>query len=253
MNSNQERFVSSQRQDRGTLETSARLQRLLSLLHAQRDLTGTELAARLGVSTRTVRNDIDRLRGLGHPIQGRPGMAGGYRLATDGALPPLVLDDDEAVAVAVGLRTAANGSIAGIEEPAVRALAKLHQVLPARLRSRITAFQSHTLFMPTRVPHADTDVLTLITSACRDHERLRFDYRSHSGTANRCSVEPYRLVNDQRRWYVLAWDTDRDDWRTFWVDRIVPRIRTGPRFTPRSHPPDREIAARLARGIGETT
>jgi predicted DNA-binding transcriptional regulator YafY len=235
------------------LETSARLLRLLSLLQARRDWTGTELAERLGVTTRTIRKDIDRLRGLGYPVDARSGVAGGYRLGTHGALPPLLLDDDEAVAIAVGLRTAANGSVAGIEEVSVRALAKLQQVLPARLRRRVTAFQSYALSIPTQGPQVDPDVLTLIASACRDHERLRFDYRSHSGTASRRSVEPYRLVHDRRRWYLFAWDIDRQDWRVFRVDRVLPRNPTGPRFTPRTLPPDREITARVARGIGEAT
>ncbi len=235
------------------LGTSARLLRLLSLLQARRDWTSTELATRLGVTTRTIRNDVDRLRRLGYPVDARPGVAGGYRLGAHGALPPLLLDDEEAVAVAVGLRTAASGSIAGIEETSVRALAKLQQVLPARLRHRISALQSSTLPMPSPGPRVDPDVLTSIASACRDHERLRFDYRAHSGTASRRSVEPYRLVNDRRRWYLVAWDTDRDAWRTFRVDRIEPLTPTGPRFTPRALPTDREIAAQVARGVGEAT
>jgi predicted DNA-binding transcriptional regulator YafY len=233
------------------LETSARLLRLLSLLQARRDWTGTELATRLGVTTRTIRNDVDRLRGLGYPVDARPGVAGGYRLGTGGALPPLLLDDEEAVAVAVGLRTAASGSVAGIEETSVRALAKLQQVLPPRLRRRVSAFQSYALPVPSRGPQVDPDVLTVIASACRDHERLRFDYRAHSGAHSRRSVEPYRLVNDRRRWYLVAWDTDRDAWRTFRADRIEPRTPAGPRFTPRALPSDREIAARVARGAGE--
>src|SRR5215510_4887695 len=235
------------------LETSARLLRLLSLLQARRDWTSTELAARLDVTTRTIRNDIRRLRELGYPVEARPGVAGGYRLGTGGALPPLLLDDDEAVAVALGLRTAASGSIAGIEETSVRALAKLQQVLPARLRRRVSALQSHALPVPSRGPQVDPDVLTVIASACRDHERLRFDYRAHSGAASRRSVEPYRLVNDRRRWYLVAWVTDRDGWRTFRADRIEPRTPAGPRFTPRALPPDREIAAQVARGAGEAT
>ena len=235
------------------LETSARLLRLLSLLQARRDWTGTELAARLGVTTRTIRNDMDRLRGLGYPVDARPGVAGGYRLGTGGALPPLLLDDEEAVAVAIGLRAAASGSIVGIEETSVRALVKLQQVLPSRLRRKVSAFQSSALPMPSRGPRVDPDVLTTIASACRDHEQLRFDYQAHSGTASRRSVEPYRLVNDRRRWYLVAWDTDRDAWRTFRVDRIEPRTPTGVRFTPRALPPDREIAAQVARGIGEAT
>jgi predicted DNA-binding transcriptional regulator YafY len=235
------------------LETSARLLRLLSLLQARRDWTSAELATRLGVTTRTVRNDVDRLRGLGYPVDARPGVAGGYRLGTGGALPPLLLDDEEAVAVAIGLRTVASGSIAGIEETSLRALAKLQQMLPSRLRRRVSAFGSYTLPVPSRGPQVDPDVLTMIAGACRDHERLRFDYRAHSGAASRRSVEPYRLVNDQRRWYLVAWDTDREAWRTFRADRIQPQAPAGPRFTPRALPPDREIAAQVARGVGEAT
>jgi predicted DNA-binding transcriptional regulator YafY len=235
------------------LETSARLLRLLSLLEARRDWTSGELATKLGVTTRTIRNDVDRLRRLGYPVDARPGVAGGYRLGTGGALPPLLLDDEEAVAVAIGLRTAASGSVAGIEEISVRALAKLQQLLPSRLRHRVSAFQSYTLPMPSPGPRVDPDVLTVIASACWDHERLRFDYRTHSGAASRRSVEPYRLVNDRRRWYLVAWDVDRDAWRTFRVDRIDPRTPAGPRFTPRALPPDREVTAQVARGVGEAT
>jgi predicted DNA-binding transcriptional regulator YafY len=235
------------------LETSARLLRLLSLLQARRDWTSTELATRLSVSTRTIRNDVDRLRRLGYPVDARPGVAGGYRLGTGGALPPLLLDDEEAVAVAIGLRIAASGSIAGIEETSVRALTKLQQVLPSRLRRRVSVFQAYALPAPSRGPQVDPDVLTVIASACRDHERLRFDYRAHSGAASRRSVEPYRLVNDRRRWYLVAWDVDRDAWRTFRADRIEPRTPAGPRFTPRALPPDREIVAQVARGVGEST
>jgi predicted DNA-binding transcriptional regulator YafY len=235
------------------LETSARLLRLLSLLQARRDWTSAELATRLGVTTRTIRNDVDRLRRLGYPVDARPGVAGGYRLGSGGALPPLLLDDEEAVAVAIGLRTAASGSIAGIEETSMRALTKLQQVLPSRLRHRVSAFQSYALPMPSPGPQVDPDVLTVIASACCDHEGLRFDYRTHSGAVSRRSVEPYRLVNDRRRWYLVAWDVDRDGWRTFRVDRIEPRTPTGPRFTPRALPPDQEIAAQVARGVGEAT
>src|SRR5215470_9451232 len=233
------------------LETSARLLRLLSLLQARRDWTSAELATRLGVTTRTIRNDIGRLRGLGYPVDARPGVAGEYRLGTGGGMPPLLLDDDEAVAVAIGLRTAAGGSIAGIEETSVRALVKLLQVLPSRLRRRVSAFQAYVLPMPSPGPQVDPDVLTVIAGACRDHERLRFDYRAHSGAASRRSVEPYRLVNDRRRWYLVAWDTERHAWRTFRADRIKPRTPVGPRFTPRALPPAPEIAAQVARGVGE--
>jgi predicted DNA-binding transcriptional regulator YafY len=234
-------------------ETSARLLRLLSLLQARRDWTSTELATRLGVTTRTIRNDIARLRGLGYPVDARPGVAGGYRLGAGGALPPLLLDDEEAVAVAVGLSTAASGSVAGIEETSVRALAKLQQVLPSRLRRRVSAFQSHALPMPSPGPRVNPDVLTVIAAACRDHERLRFDYTTYSGAVSRRVVEPYRLVNDRRRWYLVAWDTGRDAWRTFRADRVEPRPPAGPRFTPRPLPPDQEITAQVARGAAEAT
>ena len=235
------------------LDTSARLLRLLSLLQARRDWTGAELATRLGVTTRTVRHDMERLRALGYPVEARPGVAGGYRLGAGGSLPPLLLDDEEAVAVAIGLRTAASGSVAGIEDTSVRALAKLQQVLPPRLRHRVSAVGSHTLPLPGSGPQVDMDVLTTIAGACRDHERLRFDYQSHSGTASRRTVEPYRLLNDRRRWYLAAWDVDRDDRRTFRVDRMELRTPTGPRFTPRPLPPDDELAAELARGVAEAT
>lgn len=235
------------------LETSARLLRLLSLFQGRRDWTSAELAARLGVTTRTVRKDVARLRELGYPVDAHPGVAGGYRLGTGAALPPLLLDDDEAVAVAIGLRTAAGGSVAGIEETSVRALVKLQQVLPPRLRRRVSAFESYALPTPSAGPRADLDVLTMIAGACRDHEQLRFGYLAHSGAASRRIVEPYRLVNHRRHWYLLAWDTDRADWRTFRVDRIEPRTPNGPRFTPRVLPPDEEIAARVARGVGEAS
>lgn len=234
------------------LETSARLLRLLSLLQSRRDWTGAELATRLQVTGRTIRKDMDRLRELGYPVEARPGVDGGYRLGAGGALPPLLLDDDEAVAVAIGLRTAAGGSILGIEETSLRALTKLQQILPSRLRHRVGAFE-HALPVPMRGPRVSPDTLTAIAGACRDHERLRFDYRTHSGSASRRSVEPYRLVSHRQRWYLLAWDLDRADWRTFRVDRMDPRTPTGPRFTPRPLPPDPDIAARVERGVGEAT
>lgn len=234
------------------LETSARLLRLLSLLQTPREWTGTELADRLGVTTRTVRNDVGRLRELGYPVNATRGAVGGYRLGAGAALPPLLLDDEEAVAVAIGLRTATVGSVAGIEESSLRALAKLEQVLPARLRRRINTLQSYTVPVPPRPDRkgsqVSADVLTAITAAARDHERLRFDYRSHDGTASRRDVEPYRLVNWGRRWYLVAWDTVRGDWRTYRVDRIEPRVPTGPRFTPRPLP-DEDVAAYVARGV----
>src|SRR5690348_5846753 len=169
------------------LETSARLLKLLSLRQTPRDWTGTELAERLEVSTRTVRNDVERLRHLGYPVHATRGAVGGYRLAAGAALPPLLLDDDEAVAVAVGLRAAAGGPVEGIEESSVRALAKLEQVLPSRLRHRLSALQTYTVAVPPkrRGPRIGPDQLTAIVAACRDRERLRFDYQAHDGTASR--------------------------------------------------------------------
>jgi len=230
------------------LETSARLLRLLSLLQARRDWSGAELADRLGVSARTVRRDVERLRSLGYPVHATSGVAGGYRLGAGAALPPLLLDDDEVVAVAVGLRTAAGGSVAGIQETSVRALAKLEQVLPSRLRYRVNALWTSTVPVPGDGPTVDAKVLTAIAGACRDHQRLRFDYRDHSGSASVRTVEPHRLVCWGRRWYLLAWDTDRRGWRTFRVDRVEPRTPTGPRFTPRDLPDD-DVAAHVTRGV----
>ena len=227
-------------------ETSGRLLRLLSLLQSRRELSGTELAERLGVTTRTLRRDVDRLRGLGYPVEASAGVAG-YRLGVGATLPPLLLDDDEAVAVTLGLRTAANGTVAGIEETAVRALAKLEQLLPSRLRHRVNALGSVTVAMRGG-PTVDAAVLIALAIACRDHQRLRFDYRAHDRTEGLRSVEPHRLVHSGRAWYLVAWDLDRDDWRTYRVDRITPRIPTGPRFTPRPLP-ETDIAAYTSKGI----
>jgi predicted DNA-binding transcriptional regulator YafY len=234
------------------LQTSARLLRLLSLLQARAGWSGPELAERLGVTTRTVRNDVERLRSLGYPVHATPGVGGGYRLGAGAAMPPLLLDDDEAVAVAVGLRTAANGTVTGIQETSVRALAKLEQLLPSRLRHRVNALQTATVEIPTSGPTVDAEVLTAIAGACRDQQRLRFDYHHHDGSAGVRTVEPHRLVHDRGRWYLVAWDVDRQDWRTFRADRIQPRIPTGPRFAPRD-PPDGDVATYLLRGVGAAT
>jgi predicted DNA-binding transcriptional regulator YafY len=232
------------------LETSARLLRLLSLLQAHRDWSGADLADRLGVTPRTVRRDVDRLRELGYPVNASPGTGGGYQLGAGAELPPLLLDDDEAVAVAVGLRTAAGQGIEGIGETSVRALTKLEQVLPNRLRRRVGALNAFTVpMLRDTVPSAvDPAVLTELAALCRDTERLRFAYESHDGAATRRSVEPHRLVCTERRWYLVAWDLDRADWRTFRVDRITPRPPHGPRFTPRT-PPAEDLAAYVSEGV----
>lgn len=232
------------------LETSARLLRLLSLLQAHRDWSGAELAERLGVTPRTVRRDVDRLRELGYPVNASPGTGGGYQLGAGAELPPLLLDDDEAVAVAVGLRTAAGQGIEGIGESSVRALTKLEQVLPGRLRRRVSTLNAFTVPMlrGPRPSAVDPAVLTELAAVCRDTERLRFEYRGQDGTPSRRTVEPHRLVCSERRWYLVAWDTDRDDWRTFRVDRITPRPPHGPRFSPRT-PPAEDLAAYVSQGI----
>ncbi|MFD9308028.1 helix-turn-helix transcriptional regulator [Streptomyces sp. NPDC060048] len=233
------------------LETSARLLRLLSLLQAHREWTGPDLAERLGVTPRTVRRDVDRLRELGYPVNASPGTGGGYQLGAGAELPPLLLDDDEAVAVAVGLRTAAGNGVEGIGEASVRALAKLEQVLPSRLRGRVSALNRFTVPL-LRGPGAatvDPGVLTELAGACRDAERLRFEYRDHGGAVSRRTVEPHRLVCTERRWYLVAWDLDRGDWRTFRADRIEPRPPHGPRFTPRPAPAE-DLAAYVSEGIG---
>ncbi|WP_399883299.1 helix-turn-helix transcriptional regulator [Streptomyces sp. BBFR51] len=232
------------------LETSARLLRLLSLLQAHREWSGTDLADRLRVSPRTVRRDVDRLRELGYPVNASPGTGGGYQLGAGAELPPLLLDDDEAVAVAVGLRTAAGQGIEGIGETSVRALAKLEQVLPNRLRRRVGALNAFTVPM-LRGPQpsaVDPAVLTELAHLCRDGERLRFAYRGHDGTESRRTVEPHRLVCSERRWYLVAFDLDRADWRTFRVDRVTPMPPHGPRFVPRE-PPAEDLAAYVSEGV----
>jgi len=230
------------------LSTSARLLQLLSLLQTRRDWPGPELASRLDIGVRTLRRDVDRLRQLGYPVQATPGVAGGYRLGAGAELPPLLLDEEEAVAVAVGLRTAASVGVAGIEETSVRALAKLEQVLPSRLRRRVNAVGSATVPYPGTGPAVDAETLAIIAGAARDHERLRFRYRTHEGQDSRRVVEPHGLVHTGKRWYLVAFDTGRDEWRTFRVDRIDGRPSTDRRFTPRE-PPAKGIANYVSQSV----
>jgi predicted DNA-binding transcriptional regulator YafY len=220
--------------------TSSRTLRLLSLLQSRRHWAGEELARRLGVSVRTLRRDVDRLRELGYPVEAQRGVDGGYALAPGAALPPLVLDDDEAVALAVGLQAAAAVEVAGMAETSVRALAKVAQVMPARLRRRVDALQAMT------VPGAwgaqaegggvEPAVLTTVALACRDSERITFAYTAADGTRTDRSVEPFRLVSLGRRWYLVGYDLDRGDWRSFRLDRLAGPHGTGARFAPRRLP-----------------
>ena len=217
-------------------ETSSRLLTLLSLLQERRDWPGGELAERLDVSGRTIRRDVERLRGLGYPVESLTGPAGGYRLRAGTAMPPLLLDDDEAIAIAVGLRTAARASVRGIEETSVRALVKLEQVLPSHLRRRVRALGAATSAIAPGGPEVDAQVLSVLAAACRDSERVRFAYRGRDGAGSRREVEPHSLVNVGRRWYLVAWDRGREGWRTFRVDRLSRPAAAGARFEPRELP-----------------
>jgi predicted DNA-binding transcriptional regulator YafY len=223
-------------------DTSARLLRLLSLLQARRDWPGDALAERLEVSARTVRRDVDRLRELGYPVRATKGPDGGYRLDAGADLPPLLFDDEQAVAVAVALQTA-TGSVIGIEEGALRALATVRQVMPARLRQRIDALQVTAVARDgADRARVNTDYLVAIGTAVRAHEVLRFDYETPNRTGEERArqpprrAEPHHLVTWGSRWYLICWDLDRNDWRTFRVDRMTPKTPTGPRFSPRELP-----------------
>ncbi|MFG3437416.1 helix-turn-helix transcriptional regulator [Nonomuraea sp. NPDC047897] len=240
---------------RTTRDPATRLLRLLSLLQSRTDWPGPELARRLAVSTRTIRTDIERLRDLGYPVTATTGTAGGYRLGPGARLPPLLLDDDEAVAVAVALRTIATGTgtltdsaAAGVEETSLRALTKLHQLLPARLRPRLAALAAYTVPAPGGGPAVEADVLATLAGACRERRRLRFTYRDHNGTTTVRDTEPHRLVCTGRRWYLVAWDVDRDGWRSFRVDRLTPRTPPGPPFTPRPLP-DGDVISYVTKGV----
>lgn len=232
---------------------TGRALQLLSLLQTNRFWACAELAARLGVTERTVRRDLDRLRELGYPVDSTSGRYGGYRLATGAHVPPLILDDEEAVAVAIGLRYAAEAAISGIEETSLRALAKIEALLPHRLRRRVSALHSSVASLRRAV---DDDVihpesLSVFAAACRDHEHVRFDYRRTREERSRRHVEPHQLVTAGRRWYLVAWDRDRGDWRTFRLDRIQAPRPVGTRFPPRTVPGG-DAAEFVARSIGRT-
>ncbi|GAB7100599.1 YafY family protein [Thermobifida fusca] len=211
--------------------------RLLSLLQTQRYWSGRELAEQLGVSERTLRRDVDRLRELGYPVEATRGVAGGYQLRSGTALPPLLLDDEEAVAIAVSLCTAAQSTVTGVEETAVRALAKVVQVMPPRLSKRVEALRPFTLpALRSNAPAVNAVILTVLAQTCRDTEILRFTRLARDGTRSLKLVEPHHLVSLWHRWYLIAWDVGRGDWRTFRVDRITDPEATGARFIPREIP-----------------
>src|SRR3954465_11920330 len=221
-------------------ETSARLLALLSLLQARRDWPGALLADRLGVSPRTVRRHGGRLGAPGYPVRATKGPDGGYRLDAGADLPPLLFDDDQAIAGAVALQTGPT-TVPGIEEGALRALATVRQVMPARLRQRVDALQVTTVDRyPNRRTTVDSDQLIAIGMAVRAQEVLRFDYAAPGTPADEWApprkVEPHHLVTWGGRWYLVGWDLDRTDWRTFRVDRMTPKTPTGPRFAPRELP-----------------
>lgn len=226
----------------------ARMLRLLALLQARREWSGGELAARLGVTDRTIRRDMERLRELGYPVSSTTGTAGGYRLMSGRDLPPLLLEDEEAVAIAVGLRTAASAAVAGIEEASVSALTKLERVLPPRLRQRVGAVSGALVGAPYRGREpADADTLLTLAMGSRDREIVTFDYRDRSGAVSARRVEPYGLVASYGLWYLVGYDVRRAGWRTFRVDRLADPVSTRHRFTPRSLPaPDAASYVRTA-------
>lgn len=230
------------------LETSARLLRLLSLFQARRYWSGADLSERLEVTGRTLRRDVDRLRSLGYPVHSTSGTAGGYQLGAGATLPPLLLDDDEAVAVALGLRTSASGSVTGIEEASVRALMKLEQVLPPHLRPRVAALHTFIVPLGNRDATVDAERLSTLAGACRDHLGIRFGYHNRTGAPSARVVEPHRLVHTGYRWYLVAWDLGRKDWRTFRVDRIEGKLKSSTRFKPRK-PPEGDFAGFVSKAL----
>jgi len=232
------------------LDTSARLLRLLALLQARRFWPGPELAERLDVTERTIRRDVDRLRSLGYPVESSSGVAGGYALGVGASLPPLLLEDDEALAVTLGLRTATMGSVAGIEEAALRALTKVEQVLPSRLRRRVKALGEAVSPLYFGSARVDATRLSVIAGASRDFERAAFRYSDTKGHVTERLVEPHGLVHTGSRWYLVAWDETREDWRTFRVDRIEGDVKLRGPFSPRPLP-EGDLARYVARSFTE--
>jgi predicted DNA-binding transcriptional regulator YafY len=230
------------------LETSARLLRLLSMLQARRFWSGAELAEHLEVTDRTLRRDVDRLRSLGYPVEATPGVAGGYQLGAGASLPPLLLEDDEALAISIGLRTASH-RVSGLEEAALCALVKLERVLPPRLRRRADALRATIVQLDTSGPRVDSDVLTGLARARQEHLAVRFEYLARGKEATLRTVEPAGLVHTGYRWYLVAWDVDRSGWRTFRVDRICGALELGARAVPRPLPDDGDLRKYVSRSV----
>lgn len=218
--------------------TTQRVLGLLDLLQRRTVWTGAELAEELGVTTRSVRRDVDRLRDLGYPVESERGAGGGYRLGSGRRLPPLLLDDREAVAVAIALRLAAGGAVAGVGEHALGALTKLDQVMPGRLREKVAAVTESMVAVPGTDTPVEPELLMELGHAVRGTEQVRLDYRDRAGRCSERRVEPYRIVVLGRRWYLLSYDLERADWRTFRLDRIGAVHRSRWRFTPRADVPD---------------
>lgn len=231
------------------LETSARLLRMLSLLQSRRFWSGAELAAELSVTERSVRRDVDRLRSLGYPVQGTAGVAGGYCLGAGGRMPPLLLEEDEATAVAFGLRIAASGTVSGMEEVALRALAKLEQLLPTRIRKRVSTLHDALVTVPSGAPRVDAEILTLLAMASRDQQQLQFNYGDKKQRATTREVEPHGVVYVGSRWYLVAFDVDRADFRTFRIDRVTNKPKLGKRFVARAVPHG-DLATYVSQSIG---
>jgi predicted DNA-binding transcriptional regulator YafY len=217
-------------------DTAARLLHLLSLLQRRADWSGPELADQLGVTTRTVRRDVDRLRSIGYPVDSNPGVAGGYRLGVGAGLPPLLLDDEEAVAVTVAVGMSASAAVNGIEDAALSALAKLDRVLPPALRSQVSALRASVVSLAPVTDAVDAETLVCVAQACQENGRLKLSYRDRDGQSSDRRVEPFRLVATGRRWYLLGYDLDRAAWRTLRLDRVASAARTGHRFVPRDSP-----------------
>lgn len=230
------------------LPTSLRLLRLLTLLQGRRFWSGAELAESLEVTERTVRRDIDRLRDLGYPVHAASGVAGGYQLGAGSELPPLVFEDDEVLAVALGLRVMTAGTLKGMEEASVRALTKLEQVLPARLKRRMKAIFASVVALNLAGPSVDAGLVSVLAAACRNSDLLTFGYEDRTKAASLRTVEPHSVVHTGARWYLVAWDRNREDWRTFRVDRIQPPISKAGTFITRTLP-DRDLAAYVSRSL----